>query len=172
MIDLLDEIKDGFKFICIECGRCCKGVGDGYVFVFDREIKKICRFLKITQKEFKEKYSEEIEAEFRKFTHHYKPTKKKTYIKTSVLKQDKDDGSCIFLSSDLCRIYDVRPMQCRTWPCWHVIMTNKRQFENAVKKCPGINADEGQIVTKDKIIKILKQEIRKEQQFIRKNTKK
>ena len=109
MFDLLDEIVDGFYFNCQSCGRCCRGKGEGYVFIDENEIQRICEFLTIEIDDFHEKFLEEIDAEYRVFDK-LQPTKRKVFLKSPVLKQDEEDGICVFLDTDsnLCKIYELR----------------------------------------------------------------
>jgi Fe-S-cluster containining protein len=38
-----------------------------------------------------------------------------------------------------CVIYPVRPNQCRTWPFWGSNLTSLNAWNEAVKKCGGVN---------------------------------
>ena len=38
-----------------------------------------------------------------------------------------------------CRIYPVRPRQCRTWPFWPVNLSSPETWALAAGRCPGIN---------------------------------
>jgi len=167
MVELLDELNNGFRFKCQRCGRCCKGKGEGFVFLFGNEKEKICDSLKVTDKQFMEKYAEEIEAEYRIFDDSLIPTQKKIFLPSVVLKQDDNDGECVFLSDERCKIYAERPNQCRTWPTWRVVMTNRRGFNNAKKKCPGIDAKDGRLITKEEILSNINREIQIERNFIK-----
>ncbi|MBD3350331.1 MAG: hypothetical protein GF364_02490 [Candidatus Lokiarchaeota archaeon] len=168
---LIELIKDGFRFQCQECGRCCQGCGEGFVFLYDDEIKKITEFLKISYDEFLEKYTEIIESEYILYdVVSLKPTKKKTFLKSIVLKWNEETGACVFLDDKKCKIYEVRPLQCKTWPVWYYLMTKKDQFKEAREKCPGLSildSDKStRYYTKEEIIETLKQEVLMEQQYI------
>ena len=39
-----------------------------------------------------------------------------------------------------CSVYHVRPLQCRTWPFWPENLANERAWNQAAKKCHGMNA--------------------------------
>ena len=56
---------------------------------------------------------------------------------------EKPGGDCIFLDrSDgktKCSIYPVRPMQCRTWPFWDQNLHSIDAWNDAHRKCPGMN---------------------------------
>jgi hypothetical protein len=38
-----------------------------------------------------------------------------------------------------CSIYQVRPLQCRTWPFWDGNLASKDAWDIASKKCPGMD---------------------------------
>jgi uncharacterized protein len=52
---------------------------------------------------------------------------------------------CIFLDRKkirgkaVCSLYDVRPLQCRTWPFWAENLEHRNAWDAAGKSCPGIN---------------------------------
>jgi Fe-S-cluster containining protein len=39
-----------------------------------------------------------------------------------------------------CRIYPVRPLQCRTWPFWTINLKSPAYLALAAETCPGINS--------------------------------
>jgi len=173
MFDILDEVKDGFWFKCQECGRCCKGVNDGYVVLFDDEIKKICTKLNITAERFLIDYADIIESEYRVFDNHRRPTKTKVFLKSIVLKQDNKVGICVFLdeTTNKCKVYDVRPLQCCTWPHWYMNMTRKDCLASAKAKCPGISLEKDpskEWISPQQIMKSIENEIEIEQNYIKK----
>jgi Fe-S-cluster containining protein len=173
MVELLNELKNGFWFKCQECGRCCTGIDDGYVFLFGDEIKKICNKLNITADQFLEEYCEIIEAEYRIFTNHKEPTKSKVFLSSIVLKQDEKEGICVFLdkTTNHCKIYDTRPLQCHTWPSWYMNMTRKDNLVTACEKCPGINLEKDItkiLITPQEILRNIETEIEIEQNYINK----
>lgn len=173
MFDLLDEIVEGFYFNCQSCGRCCRGKGEGYVFIDENEIQRISEFLRIEIDDFREKFLEEIDAEYRIFDDTLQPTKRKVFLKSKVLKQDEEDGICIFLDteSNLCNIYELRPSQCKSWPVWFSIMTNKANYLKTLEKCPGIHFKGEKFIDNAEIIENLKKEVEMDQNFIKKNKK-
>ena len=55
-----------------------------------------------------------------------------------------DNRDCIYLEPDGdghigCRIYAVRPVQCRTWPFWTINLMTPESWADAGLRCPGIN---------------------------------
>jgi Fe-S-cluster containining protein len=133
---------DGLNFTCTQCGNCCTG-GPGFVWISMEEIGRLAEFLKLTSQEVLKKYCRKIGGR----------------ISLKELKTPAGKYDCIFLkeipapqaSKDLkpgepiplmrrgCAIYPVRPLQCRTWPFWDSNLADKRMWEFASKKCPGMS---------------------------------
>ena len=61
------------------------------------------------------------------------------------------NGDCTFFDpqSRTCRIYPVRPRQCRSWPFWRSHLTSRHNWEQIQKKCPG--AGQGPLIPVDQI---------------------
>jgi len=125
--------ENGLRFECTGCGACCKGE-PGYVFLFDHEIERISKFLKITQAEFKKKYT-------------------KTYASFFSL-TEKENGDCVFLEDHKCIIHQVRPYQCFSYPFWWELITSEKKWKERGKTCPGIG--KGRLYTKEEILELLK----------------
>lgn len=170
--NLLPEVKDGFSFSCQRCGRCCSGAGEGYVFLYDKELPTIAKSLRISIQECVTKYVDIINSEYKVTDKNLNPTKKKVFLHSMVLRQDEKDGSCVFLDkkTNLCKIYGSRPYQCRSWPRWYPLMTAHRELREAKKKCPGFQSKDGFISTKE-IIASLETELKTEYTFIKKMRK-
>jgi Fe-S-cluster containining protein len=57
---------------------------------------------------------------------------------------------CPFLAeSGLCRVYPVRPMQCRTWPFWKENLVRETWEKDVRSICPGIG--KGRLVSPEEI---------------------
>lgn len=63
------------------------------------------------------------------------------------------NGDCVFYSPEGCRVYPVRPSQCRSFPFWSHIMHSKEEWENLKKTCPGVGT--GRTYTQREIDDIL-----------------
>ena len=48
-------------------------------------------------------------------------------------------GQTIVQAKRVCGIYEVRPLQCRTWPFWPENLENKQAWNVETRKCPGMN---------------------------------
>jgi len=110
--------QDGLRFECQRCGRCCRGE-PGFVWVREVEIAAIARFLKMPEDEFMQAYVRVVSNDY------------------SLV--ELRNGDCIFWSPEGCRIYEVRPVQCRTFPFWNEYTRSERQWREAARRCPGVN---------------------------------
>lgn len=117
--------KKGFDFIfdpkaCETCkGKCCSGES-GRIFINREEIFQIQKYLNINQIDFMQNY----------------------IIKSNnrlSLKEKFIDGNfqCIFFDNvkNRCKIYSVRPSQCRTFPFWNYF---KKNLDELLKECKGV----------------------------------
>jgi Fe-S-cluster containining protein len=118
--------KEGFNYkfdtdACKNCeGNCCIGES-GYIWVSPKEIKEIASFLGIDEEIFKSRFLIKVGYRF--------SLKEKPY---------KDGFACIFFENG-CKIYPVRPLQCRTFPFWDYF---KDHLDELKKECPGIIEDD------------------------------
>jgi hypothetical protein len=114
----------GLHFECLQCGRCCSGPAEGYIWVTSLEIKLIADYLKITPGELRRDYL------------------KRVGFRTTIIEQP-NTKDCIFLreveGQKRCIIYPVRPSQCRAWPFWSSNLTDPFTWNKATQKCSGIN---------------------------------
>jgi Fe-S-cluster containining protein len=130
----------GLYFECRQCGRCCSGPGEGYIWVTSAEIKLIADFLKIAPEQLRQKYLKRVGM-------------RTTIVENPVTKD------CIFLQEangqKRCMIYPVRPSQCRIWPFWTENLKSPDTWNQAVQKCGGIN--NGRFYSFEEIEKIKKE---------------
>ncbi|MFY7842929.1 MAG: YkgJ family cysteine cluster protein [Rhabdochlamydiaceae bacterium] len=116
--------KNGLKFKCTGCGKCCTG-SPGYVWISLEEGEKIASFLQISYIDFRKRYTRQIGdrvalIEFRK------------------------NHDCVFLQDGkFCRIYSVRPRQCQTYPWWPEILSHEKNWEEEKDRCEGIDHPDG-----------------------------
>jgi len=122
--------KDGFNYsfnpsACAACGGACCIGESGYIWVNYKEIEEIAAFLNLSVEEFAQKYL--IRAKNRYSLKEFK-VKELGY-------------ACIFfdVQKRLCKIYDVRPKQCRTFPFWNQFKNDTKEL---IKECPGVILDE------------------------------
>jgi len=117
---------NGLNFECNQCGRCCSGPGEGYIWVTRPEIKFIADFLKMPVSQLRHKFLRRVG------------------LRTSII-EDTASKDCIFLQNAAgqkqCSIYPVRPNQCRTWPFWSENLSTPDAWEKTSRKCAGVNRD-------------------------------
>ena len=105
-------------FQCRMCGDCC--YGEGGIYLEQREIDDIARFLEMTPDSFLSRYCEEKHGRYQLKTGH--------------------DRFCVFFHKEKrCLIHPVKPKLCILWPFSPAIVSDKENWEMAKDACPGIN---------------------------------
>jgi Fe-S-cluster containining protein len=125
--------NDGLHFSCTECGNCCTGP-PGYVWVSQEEIQMLSEFIGRKDGKLPDDQLRQVGARFSL--------------------TERENGDCTFLQhlpngQRVCRVYPVRPLQCRTWPFWNSNLQSQRSWDQAGRMCPGINR--GQLHTYEEI---------------------
>ena len=110
--------KDGLNFTCSQCGDCCTG-GPGVVWVTDDELKEIATYL------------DKPLGEIRLF--HTRMVRGRLSL------TEFQNGDCTFFDPEKrhCKVYPVRPTQCRTWPFWTSNLSSEEKWQETCKYCPG-----------------------------------
>lgn len=122
----------GIRFACRCCGACCNGA-PGVVRVNEQEISAIAAYSGIS-----------VSRVVGDFLYPWED---------GYAVREDHDGRCLFFE-DGCRIYPVRPIQCRTFPFWFSNMRSEARWETIRNECPGIGS--GHLYTKNEILNILK----------------
>lgn len=122
--------KDGLKFTCTQCGDCCTG-DPGVVWVYDQDIEAIAEHLDKPIGEIRLFHTRQVGAR--------------------LSLTEFANGDCTFFDPKTrgCKIYPVRPMQCRTWPFWRSNLESEETWDQACRGCPG--AGSGQAFTQIEI---------------------
>ena len=115
----------GLAFECHQCGRCCAGPEEGYVWVQNEDIAAIAKFLGISEQQMRRQYVRNVSG-------------------SQSLKEQSDTKDCVFLKPNGngakgCSVYPVRPVQCRTWPFWPSNLSRPDAWALTQFRCPGIN---------------------------------
>jgi Fe-S-cluster containining protein len=109
------------RFECTGCGACCTGSADHYVETSAAERAAIRGFLDLSPGWFRRRYLVRVDAD------------------TTGIRLEHN-GRCPFLGVDnRCRIYAVRPRQCRTYPWWPELVEKKRDWTEEAQRCEGMN---------------------------------
>lgn len=106
-----------YRFQCTGCGHCCTGGKNYYVAATRAEQRRIQKFLKIGWAWFRRRYVVRVDAHTEGLT--------------------MAGGACAFLDGQRCRIYNVRPAQCRTYPFWPEL-ADPKIWRAESKRCEGI----------------------------------
>jgi Fe-S-cluster containining protein len=122
---------DGLKFTCAQCGNCCTGA-PGYVWINDEEIGWLAAFLQLSREQTIERFCRRIGSRI-SLKEHRTPQEQYDCI---FLKEVKGRGGQV---KKVCSVYEVRPLQCRTWPFWDGLLSSKKNWDEAGKRCHGIN---------------------------------
>jgi Fe-S-cluster containining protein len=131
--------KEGLKFKCTECGKCCTGQA-GFVWVTNEEIAAMAKVMHLSEQTFKIKY-----------------VRNRNNRLALVEKKNEAGGyDCIFLKNKKCQIYQARPKQCQTFPWWKENLNTPESWKLAAQDCEGIN-DQAAAVPYETIKKNLSQ---------------
>jgi Fe-S-cluster containining protein len=118
--------SEGLRFKCTGCGKCCTG-SPGYVFLSPTDLERLADHFALSTTEFAAKYTYKVDE------------------KLSLLDRPGSDH-CIFLKDKQCTVYEARPSQCRTFPWWIQFLETSAQWEEAGKRCEGINHPDAPVV--------------------------
>jgi hypothetical protein len=109
------------RFECTGCGACCLGGPGHFVAVSAAEAEDIREHLALQPGWFRRRYLVSLEGG-------------RQGIRLEA------DGRCPFLGQDRrCRIYALRPAQCRSYPWWPEIVNTKAGWAAEARRCEGMN---------------------------------
>ncbi len=171
-IQLAKKFENGVYFTCETCGSCCRGFKEGEVYLYQDDIKRLAKHLKIRGtlglKQFAKEYLKVIDDSF--FWKEPGEEKGKTYrYKSLGFKFTGDDEHCDFLKENECTIYKARPFQCRAFPIgWNMLINSVSNFNDYSKKCPALQNsldNKGKFYSKEEIIKWANEEYEMEKEY-------
>lgn len=114
--------EDGLAFSCTGCGKCCKVDGD--VWLAPEEVEKTMDHLGYDHGDASSA------EEFRKAYVRAEVTPSDGDASRSWMCLKREEGGCVFLDPlGKCSIYDVRPVQCSTYPFWPSLLKNREAWE-------------------------------------------
>jgi len=109
--------RQSLCFSCSACGDCCSTGDDYYVYLTDGEAERIRNYLGLSKGWFMRRYLERLEDG--------------ELVATSAA-----DGRCIFLDANKqCKVYAVRPLQCRTEGVNCGLAVPVERIRRSVKAC-------------------------------------
>lgn len=161
-------LENGIEFSCQMCGDCCRGLKEGEVYLFKDDIQRLANFLDLKgeqgYREFARTYLKVIEDSF--YWRAPEETRGKTYkFKTLAFKFTGKDEHCHFLKDNFCNVHHARPFQCRCFPFWKMMVTNKKNLLNYSKKCKGLQLLKGRYYSKEEILEWAKKEYKIEKEY-------
>jgi hypothetical protein len=112
--------REGLRFSCIGCGRCCRGE-PGAIWVSPIDEERIACWLNIDIPTLR--------------------IKNETQRWGAPSLREKEGGACVFytLETGRCAIYSVRPIQCSLFPFWPHVVRTPQSWEQTAQMCPGMN---------------------------------
>jgi uncharacterized protein len=109
--------KKGIQFECQQCGSCCTGA-PGFVWVSEAEIHAIAEYMGLDVLDFHARFMRQVDGQ-------------QCLI-------EKPNYDCVLLDDEgHCRVYPVRPSQCKTYPFWRAALQDKELFDECTQNCPG-----------------------------------
>jgi hypothetical protein len=138
----------GLRFECTQCGNCCTGP-PGHVWFTPEEGRAIARRLGMTESAFLAAHARRVGARW------------------SLNERRTEAGlhDCDFLDRTsrpgvaLCSIYEVRPMQCRTWPFWPENLSSRGAWSQTRQRTPCPGMDRGPLIPVEQI-RIIREQCR------------
>jgi Fe-S-cluster containining protein len=127
----------GLSFTCTQCGNCCTGA-PGYVWISDVEIDRLAEHLGTSRDEVLERYCRRIGGSW-SLKEHRTPSGNYDCIFLHETKVPPSKPGEVAQTRRVCEIYEVRPLQCRTWPFWDGNLSSKDAWRRAGHRCPGID---------------------------------
>lgn len=113
--------RQALRFACTGCGRCCTGKGDYTIEASPAEQRRIQEYLGVSWRWFRRRYLMRFDDG------------------SESLRMAQADGRCVFLDdTNRCRIYPVRPWQCRAYPFWPELVTSTAAWRAEAQRCEGI----------------------------------
>ncbi|MHC5053650.1 MAG: YkgJ family cysteine cluster protein [Planctomycetota bacterium] len=110
---------DGLRFGCTACGGCCGGF-PGFVWVSDEEAEVLGARFDLSAKEFRAEYCRRVGTRW--------------------TLRETGNWNCVLLVRGKCRVYDDRPVQCRTFPFWDENLDCPEDWARAARHCPGMDS--------------------------------
>ncbi len=126
----------GLRFSCNRCSDCCR-LSPGVVYLSLEDLQNLCEVFGICESKFIPLYCRWL-----------------TYYdgaEVLALKERKNYDCILWKDGEGCSAYSKRPVQCSTYPFWSWILESREDWDSCAADCPGINAKNGRLWTKEEI---------------------
>lgn len=127
---------NGLQFSCNRCSDCCR-LSPGVVYLTYDDLHRLCDKFQLEEKQFIDMYCRWM-----------------WYVDNTevlCLKEMKNFDCVLWKKECGCSAYEARPLQCSTYPFWSWMLEDKKSWDSCEKDCPGINAKNGKLWTKEQI---------------------
>ena len=138
--DIVPFYAQGLRFSCTRCSACCR-YDSGFVFLSEKDASMLGSALNMGYEEFTVAYCRWVPMA-------------NGICRLSL--KEKANYDCVFWSmgpDEGCRVYDARPLQCRTFPFWASVLSAKESWKTAARSCPGM--DQGSLYSQGSIDEFL-----------------
>ena len=115
--------RDGLRFECTRCSRCCRHTS-GYVFLSLSDVDRLADSLGVRRKEFLMRYCRRV----------------RFGVVQRVSLREKENLDCILWDNGGCTLYESRPLQCSSFPFWSSCLSGVGEWQYHASQCPGIGA--------------------------------
>jgi len=133
---------DGLNFTCTCCGNCCTG-GPGYVWITLEEIGRLAEHLGLSVRDAIRRHCRKLGVRCSVKGRQNPVTRSLDRIFLKEIAPPLNNGrevEKIEQPKRVCGIYEVRPLQCRTWPFWDGNLASRAQWDKTSSTvCPGMN---------------------------------
>jgi hypothetical protein len=135
--------RDGLGFECARCGQCCTGA-PGNVWVSPDDVRALAAHLGLGETEFLARHTRSRHRAGARLIE--KPNQDCVFYECE---PDANGRACGTVFEAGCRVYELRPRQCRSWPFWRRNLRSAAAWADAAEACPGM--DRGRLYTLDEI---------------------
>ncbi|MDR3335401.1 MAG: YkgJ family cysteine cluster protein [Treponema sp.] len=123
---------EGLCFSCTRCSTCCR-YESGFVFLTKKDANLLAATVQVDYTDFVDTYCRWVPM---------------GQGREQLSLREKPNYDCIFWENG-CSVYEGRPLQCRTFPFWEVLLAVPGAWQAAAASCPGMGT--GMLHTQDEI---------------------